>query len=369
MAGPVRAFLSYAHEDHAWRDALLGQLGWLTHSGQFDLFCDPQITPGQAWNGRIRDELASAEIVLFLVSGHFPRSAFCINGELLPAQERHGRDQCAVVQILCEQIDLASAPRAATPASGSISGWRWIRVGDARLTLGSLTLAEFAYRHGQGTLFLFYVSCDPGTAQWQRYLSVSWNKLGDVRVAQGDLAGALQTFARPRRSATGWWRATRATQRGSVTRSCSHWKLDDLLDRMPARAAEVTLPLGAGARHRPQPRRHRPPRPRRQPDWSQPSSSASPPPPPAPTRHPDRTALSAPLLPSGQIHLARLPPRPTVSPSNPTSTAPTDPNSRRPILPPSLRSGFRLAAAPPPALRHSASGSRTNRQRRRGSYS
>lgn len=195
MAGAVRAFLSYAHEDHAWRDALLGQLGWLTHSGQLDLFCDPQITPGQAWNGRIRDELASAEIVLFLVSGHFLRSAFCINGELLPAQERHGRDQCAVVQILCEQIDLASAPRAATPASGSISSWRWIRVGDARLTLGSLSLAEFVHRHGQG-LCSYSMWYEPGTAQWQRYLSVSWNKLGNVRVAQGDLAGALQTFAR-----------------------------------------------------------------------------------------------------------------------------------------------------------------------------
>ena len=28
-AGPVRAFLSYAHEDHAWRDRVLEQLGWL----------------------------------------------------------------------------------------------------------------------------------------------------------------------------------------------------------------------------------------------------------------------------------------------------------------------------------------------------
>ena len=37
-------------------------------------------------------------------------------------------------------------------------------------------------------------AADPGNAQWQRDLSVSWNKLGDVRVAQGDLPGALQAF-------------------------------------------------------------------------------------------------------------------------------------------------------------------------------
>ena len=41
---PVRAFLSYAHEDHAWRDALLGQLGWLTNSGQLEVFYDPPNT-------------------------------------------------------------------------------------------------------------------------------------------------------------------------------------------------------------------------------------------------------------------------------------------------------------------------------------
>ena len=37
-------------------------------------------------------------------------------------------------------------------------------------------------------------AADPGNAEWQRDLSISWNKLGDVRRAQGDLPGALQAF-------------------------------------------------------------------------------------------------------------------------------------------------------------------------------
>ena len=37
-------------------------------------------------------------------------------------------------------------------------------------------------------------TADPGNAEWQRDLSVSWERLGDVRVAQGDLPGALQAF-------------------------------------------------------------------------------------------------------------------------------------------------------------------------------
>ena len=35
---------------------------------------------------------------------------------------------------------------------------------------------------------------DPGNAGWQRDLSVSYNKVGDVQVAQGDLAGALKSY-------------------------------------------------------------------------------------------------------------------------------------------------------------------------------
>ena len=65
-AGPVRAFLSYAHEDHAWRDAVLRQLGWLRHSGQLEVFYDPLIAPGQPWDGRIsrrtRARLPSATV-------------------------------------------------------------------------------------------------------------------------------------------------------------------------------------------------------------------------------------------------------------------------------------------------------------------
>ena len=35
---------------------------------------------------------------------------------------------------------------------------------------------------------------NPGNAGWQHDLSVSYDKVGDVQVAQGDLAGALKSF-------------------------------------------------------------------------------------------------------------------------------------------------------------------------------
>ena len=42
---------------------------------------------------------------------------------------------------------------------------------------------------------------DPGNAEWQRDLSVSYNKVGDVQKAQGDLTGALKSYQVPAPSA------------------------------------------------------------------------------------------------------------------------------------------------------------------------
>ena len=38
------------------------------------------------------------------------------------------------------------------------------------------------------------VKLDPNNAGWQRGLSISHNKIGDMQVVQGDLAGALQSY-------------------------------------------------------------------------------------------------------------------------------------------------------------------------------
>ena len=44
--GPVRAFLSYAHEDSNWCKAVLKHIGWLEHSGQVAAFHDRELKPG-----------------------------------------------------------------------------------------------------------------------------------------------------------------------------------------------------------------------------------------------------------------------------------------------------------------------------------
>ena len=66
-------------------------------------------------------------------------------------------------------------------------------IGDVRVAQGDLAGALAAFEEGleirQGLL-----SRDPGNVGWSRDVSVSLNKVGDVRVAQGDLGGALAAF-------------------------------------------------------------------------------------------------------------------------------------------------------------------------------
>jgi tetratricopeptide (TPR) repeat protein len=67
------------------------------------------------------------------------------------------------------------------------------RLGDVQVAQGDLAGALKSYRDSLAIADRLARS-DPGNAGWQRDLSVSFNKVGDVQVAQGDLAGALKSY-------------------------------------------------------------------------------------------------------------------------------------------------------------------------------
>ncbi len=67
------------------------------------------------------------------------------------------------------------------------------KVGDVLVAQGNLPEAEKTYRDSLAIRDRLAKS-DPGHAGWQRDLSVSFNKVGDVLVAQGNLPEALKTY-------------------------------------------------------------------------------------------------------------------------------------------------------------------------------
>jgi tetratricopeptide (TPR) repeat protein len=67
------------------------------------------------------------------------------------------------------------------------------KIGDVQQAQGDLAAALASY---QAALAISerLAKADPGNAGWQRDLSVSHNKIGDVQQAQGDLAAALASY-------------------------------------------------------------------------------------------------------------------------------------------------------------------------------
>jgi tetratricopeptide (TPR) repeat protein len=67
------------------------------------------------------------------------------------------------------------------------------RVGDVQVAQGDLVGALKSYRDGLAIAERLAQS-DPGNAGWQGDLSLWYEKVGNVQVAQGDLAGALKSY-------------------------------------------------------------------------------------------------------------------------------------------------------------------------------
>jgi tetratricopeptide (TPR) repeat protein len=67
------------------------------------------------------------------------------------------------------------------------------KVGDVQSAQGDLAGALKSYRDSLGIAEKL-AKLDPGNAGSQRDLSVSYNKVGDVQSAQGDLTGALKSY-------------------------------------------------------------------------------------------------------------------------------------------------------------------------------
>ena len=86
----------------------------------------------------------------------------------------------------------------------------WEKLGGVREAQGDLAGALEAYTQSQ-TIRARLAASDPGNASWQRNLSVSWERLGGVREAQGDLAGALDAYTQSQTS-----RAPRAGRESST---------------------------------------------------------------------------------------------------------------------------------------------------------
>ena len=71
--------------------------------------------------------------------------------------------------------------------------WTQVQLGDAQAVLGQSKAAMASYKTAQSIVEAL-AARDPANTEWQRDLSVSHNKIGNVLVAQGDGPGALAAY-------------------------------------------------------------------------------------------------------------------------------------------------------------------------------
>ena len=95
----IRVFISYAHEDRAYVEALSKHLQGMVQEGMISAWDDAEIKPGQDWNRAILEQLDAADLILLLVSSDFLASKYAYAVELKQAIRRQEESLARVIPI------------------------------------------------------------------------------------------------------------------------------------------------------------------------------------------------------------------------------------------------------------------------------
>lgn len=112
----LEVFISNAHRDEAFRQALETHLSLLRRQGLIAVWRDRRIPPGTMWAQAIDAHLQTAQIILLLISADFMASDYCFDIEVQRALERHNAGTARVIPIIVRPADWHSAPFAALQA-------------------------------------------------------------------------------------------------------------------------------------------------------------------------------------------------------------------------------------------------------------
>ncbi len=96
----LKIFISYAHEDEPYRQALEKYLIVLKLQGLIEHWDDRMIVPGDRWDDEINANLEGCHVIVLLVSINFIGSEYIRAKEMRRAMERHGAGAAVVVPVL-----------------------------------------------------------------------------------------------------------------------------------------------------------------------------------------------------------------------------------------------------------------------------
>ena len=108
--GPVRIFISYAHQDQQFVKQLEKHLSLLTREGLITIWSDQKLRAGEEWKDGVSEALRDAQIVLVLVSADYLASSYIWEIELVEALKRAEKGNARILPIILRQVDWQSTP-------------------------------------------------------------------------------------------------------------------------------------------------------------------------------------------------------------------------------------------------------------------
>ena len=100
MTDAPTIFISYSHQDEAWKDLVVSHLKVAERQGVFVVWDDRRIGGGGDWRDEIDKALQAADIGVLLISRHFLNSNFIMDHEANVLLERKQREGLRLYPIL-----------------------------------------------------------------------------------------------------------------------------------------------------------------------------------------------------------------------------------------------------------------------------
>ena len=124
---PIPAFISYSHADAKIKSDLVKHLSPLERLGLVSRWDDGELKAGDNWEQSIVKQMASARLILLLVSSDFIASRFCYENELAAALRRDRAGTAKVVPVIlrpCLWQELPFGKLQALPNEGKpVTSW------------------------------------------------------------------------------------------------------------------------------------------------------------------------------------------------------------------------------------------------------
>lgn len=129
----LSVFVSYAHQDEPLKKRLRQQLAAMERVGLISVWDDRAIPAGGHWEDQILERLATADLILLLISKSFIDSDYCYGEEMTRAVARHAAGEAVMVPVLLrpcqwellpfiDEHRIQMVPRDGKPVSGT-SDW------------------------------------------------------------------------------------------------------------------------------------------------------------------------------------------------------------------------------------------------------